>query len=97
VVNIGRAGMAGENVTQRVIMVKENEKAHRCDAAFRMRLPLWFTVVYCNTCRMRLYVHAICVCVGLAQAMSEIYSSARVGTGVLLCHHTSPSELVCVF
>jgi hypothetical protein len=32
VVNIGRAGMAGENVTQRVLMVKENEKAHRCAA-----------------------------------------------------------------
>jgi hypothetical protein len=32
VVNIGRAGMATDNVTQRVIMVKENEKPHRCDS-----------------------------------------------------------------
>jgi hypothetical protein len=31
VVNIGRAGMATDNVTQRVIMIKENEKAHRYD------------------------------------------------------------------
>lgn len=29
VVNIGRAGMATDNVTQRVIMIKENEKPHR--------------------------------------------------------------------
>lgn len=33
VVNIGRAGMATDNVTQRVIMVKENEKPHRWECA----------------------------------------------------------------
>lgn len=32
VVNIGRAGMATDNVTQRVIMLKENEKPHRSGA-----------------------------------------------------------------
>lgn len=29
VVNIGRVGQATDNVTQRVIMLKENEKPHR--------------------------------------------------------------------
>ena len=31
VINIGRAGQATDNVTQRILMVKENEKASRLE------------------------------------------------------------------
>ncbi|WIA22903.1 hypothetical protein OEZ86_009840 [Tetradesmus obliquus] len=58
VVNIGRAGMAGENVTQRVIMIKENEKAHRLSSELDM-IHEKKVIVFVNTKRQcdNVYAH----------------------------------------
>lgn len=50
VVNIGRAGMATDNVTQRVIMVKENEKPHRLSSELDM-IHEKKVIVFVNTKR----------------------------------------------
>ncbi|KAG1658975.1 hypothetical protein FOA52_008297 [Chlamydomonas sp. UWO 241] len=50
VVNIGRAGQATENVTQKVLWVKENEKASRLDQELHL-VPDKRAIVFVNTKR----------------------------------------------
>ncbi len=94
VVTIGSAGRATDNVTQRVVIVKENEKASRLEQELDM-VEEKRAIVFVNTKRQCDNVYSKLEGLGYRSVIADMYACMAVGM-VWICRRSTCTLAVCI-